>query len=214
MGHTLEVRSTASVQMTIQTVHTNYVVLSDRAAICSTFDCRIGKPGPPGTSLYVATNGTAAQTYSVGSDFTDGGAAASFQVVETNGFASFRDDAVSGSVTISSVNAGVAMSGSYDLTLQSGTVLSGTFSAVPWCDAIRLTSVGDGIVCTPTTGTDSCANTCTCAGKAVSNSCTFDGSMWTCTCHAPSGATSTCSTSMATMACWEYSTCCPFDFKG
>lgn len=149
------------------------------------------------------------------------GAFASFSKSE-NGKSTFSDTAVGGTVTFDHFEVGKSASGSYDLTMQSGAHLSGSFDASDCAalDAALDASVNGQRSCGASGGSaDSCSGECSCKGQTVKASCSgpSDGGSgdWTCTCTDAAGATTTCtqphpSTSLS--ACEQHTSCCPLAF--
>jgi hypothetical protein len=126
------------------------------------------------------------------------------------------DQAVSGTVTFSSLKAGSSASGNYDVVMQSGAHLSGNFSANDCAALDKLLTTSSGAECGSSYSGDTCTGSCTCNSQMVTADCSQpDGGQWQCTCTSANGQVTTCtmaSTVAAADACQSGSTCCPESF--
>jgi hypothetical protein len=173
------------------------------------------------TELSISVSGVAPGTYSVvsatggtadgGVDFTH---IAQVQFLATGITGAVIDTAVSGTVTLTTLSAGGSAEGSYDVTMQKGDHLTGTFNADN-CPGLANLSSGGPVCNDDTSNQSSCSNSCTCKGKTVKAACTENSdSSWDCTCTSSAGATSTCheNNNDSFVACEQDFGCCPLTF--
>jgi len=219
-GHTLDPSSADVTQQNGGSA----IVISDVAGLCDRLTqvnpcdpSSLGSQISTITELSIVVSGVAPATYTVGTplgggDF-DPSRFAQVQFLSTS-FAGFViDSAVSGTVTVTQLSAGGPASGSYDVTMQQGDHLTGTFEAEN-CPGLSNLSSGGPVCDDSSDGDASCSNTCTCGGKTVKAACseTTDGS-FDCTCTDTAGATTTCHTDAdAFVACDRDFGCCPMSF--
>jgi hypothetical protein len=194
-----------------------FVALSDNPGLCNAMACQRGPWELPseGTHLLIRIIGVAPGRYPVG--VSPGNVSVDFRRRGADPKSYYGDYAVSGAVTLDSYTEGGLATGSYDLTMDDGAVIQGSFAAT-YCKGLTLSVQMGGVTCGLSNDTDSCQSACNCEGQSVGTQCmaTANGS-WSCTCTSPS-ETTTCSLSAAEVsgvngnACTSYITCCPMKF--
>lgn len=218
-GYTLQPRSAImaaslpNAPLSSAEARTIVAIISDTENPCSGYRCRASATGlGEGTHLIFRIFGTSPQAYAIGK--SAGSASVSFWRAGPQGASQFSDDAASGTVTVSSFSENGQVVGRYDISMESGATIRGTFGAT-YCKGLALDVPMGGVVCNETGNTASCSNSCTCEGQTVTASCTSTGTnLWSCNCTSSTGAQSTCTMSgpTAVTACWTYGTCCPMKF--
>lgn len=129
---------------------------------------------------------------------------------------SFQATAVAGSVNIEAFRSAQSISGNYDVTFDDGEKKAGHFAAL-YCDAYEkiFASLATTRNCYDSSGTNSCARSCTCNSKSVSASCSLmSGSTttWQCSCTSATGGSSTCTMNSSSNCASDTGTCCPLTF--
>jgi len=245
-GHTLDPKSAVAFSGTLLFFSIGGVIVTDAAGACDAATKAAGAAsscssssnefdptgiGTDSTSLSISLLPAGEGTFEVPdlSADSDGGASNSLSsfvgvtfTVTQGGQTTFSDTAVSGTVKVDHFKSGGSISGSYDVTMQSGAHLKGSFDGddCAGLDAALKNSSGFDRSCNSSSnGSSACSGSCSCGGKTVSAACqgpTDGGSGdWTCTCTDTSGATTTCTEPApfsATDACDENQGCCPLTF--
>ncbi len=198
------------------------VVIGDQGSLCKRYPsadaCGArGMESFPGDGTFIVIEAPtiAPGEFQFGAKDLARSASLRFAVVR-DGAVAFSDEAISGTVSFSSLTTGSDASGTFSANLKSGETASASFQA-SYCRAFddfakRIAEAN--LSCTSSLLTKSCDGACTCAGRVNTAHCDRADSNadWSCSCSFQ-GTASTCTVPRTTAdVCAPGNSCCALDF--